>query len=124
VIALVLICWSGLAKADRNGDGSVKQNECLNCIQEYGQRICFSSDALTLQQNATFNTLVCICRSEEGTSVDCCIGDNAHIPIAGALDKKRTLKQENYLTSVCNLKDATIDDRCPPSKQDPPLKRK
>jgi hypothetical protein len=46
-------CWSDLAKADRNGDGFVKQNEYLNFIQEYGKRICFSTDALTLQQSAT-----------------------------------------------------------------------
>jgi hypothetical protein len=111
-------CWSDLAKADRNGDGFVKQNEYLNFIQEYGKRICFSTDALTLQQSATFNTLACICRSEERSAVDCCIGDNAQIPIAGAMDEKRTPRQKNYLTSVCKLTDATIDGRCPPSKQE------
>jgi hypothetical protein len=94
-------CWSDLAKADRNGDGYVKENEYLNFIQEYGKRICFSTDALTLQQSATFNTLACICRSEEGSSVDCCIGDNAQIPTVGALDENRTVTQKNYLTSVC-----------------------
>jgi hypothetical protein len=59
--------------------------------------------------------LACICRSEEGSSVDCCIGDNAQIPTVGALDENRTVTQKNYLTSVCNLTDATIENRCPSS---------
>lgn len=111
-------CYSDLAKADRNGDGYVKQNEYLNFIQEYGKRICFSTDALTLQQSATFNTLACICRSQEGTSEDCCLGDYAQIPTAGALlpENKQTPGQKNYLTSVCKLTDATIDGQCPPVK--------
>lgn len=113
-------CYSDLNLADRNGDGFVKQNEYLNFIQEYGKRICFSTDRLTLQQSATFNTLACICRSQEGQPQDCCLGDNAQIPTAGSTlpIAEQTPKQKNYLTSVCKLTDATIDGRCPPKIRD------
>jgi hypothetical protein len=110
-------CYSDLNKADRNGDGFVKQNEYLNFIQEYGKRICFSTDKLTLQQSATFNTLACICRQQEGENSDCCIGKNAQIPTDGALVPiaDQTPSQKNYLTSVCKLTDATIEGQCPPA---------
>lgn len=113
-------CYKDLHLADRNGDGFVKQNEYLNFIQEYGKRICFSTDALTLQQSATFNTLACICRSQEGSSPDCCLGPNARIPTGGALlpISEQTPSQKNYLTSVCKLTDATISGRCPPEKRE------
>ena len=110
-------CYSDLNQADRNGDGFVKLNEYLFFIQEYGMRICFSTDELSLQQVATFNTLACICRSQEGSSEDCCLGDNARIPTAGTLlpVSQQTPSQRNYLTSVCKLTDATMDGQCPPS---------
>lgn len=117
-------CYSDLKKADRNGDGFVKQKEYLNFIQEYGKRICFSTDKLTLQQSATFNTLACICRSQEGATEDCCLGANAQIPTAGAdlSPDAQTVNQKNYLTSVCKLTDATIDGQCPPAvrEREPP----
>jgi hypothetical protein len=113
-------CYSDLHKADRNGDGFVKQSEYLNFIQEYGKRICFSTDELTLQQSATFNTLACICRQQEGSKEDCCLGSKARIPTAGALVPiaDQTPSQKNYLTSVCKLTDATIEGQCPPSVRD------
>jgi hypothetical protein len=117
-------CFSDLQKADRNGDGFVKQNEYLNFIQEYGKRICFSTDALTLQQSATFNTLACICRNIAGETSDCCLEDNARIPTAGALSDARTPSQLSYLTTVCKLTDSTIDGQCPPAVRErdgPPL---
>lgn len=109
-------CYSDLDKSDLNRDGFIKQNEYLRFIQEYGKRICFSTDALTLQQYSTFNTLSCICRSQEGSSADCCVAENARIPTAGALlpIAQQTPNQRNYLTSVCKLTDATIDGQCPP----------
>lgn len=109
-------CYTDLHKADLNNDGFVKQNEYLGFIQEYGKRICFQTDRLTLQQAATFNTLACICRKQEGTPENCCIGKNARIPTDGALipTYMQTPGQRNYLTSVCKLTDATIDGRCPP----------
>ena len=112
-------CYSDLNRADRNGDGWVKRNEYLNFIQEYGKRICFSTDQLTLQQSATFNTLACICRTQEGSAEDCCLGDNAQIPTAGSLlpESQQTPSQRNYLTSVCKLTDATICGQCPPSQR-------
>jgi hypothetical protein len=113
-------CYSDLVKADRDGDGFVKQKEYLNFIQEYGKRICFSTNALTLQQSATFNTLACICRSQDNAADDCCLGKNAQIPTSGAnmpVDKQSP-NQKNYLTSVCKLTDATIDGQCPPAVRD------
>lgn len=113
-------CYSDLHKADRNGDGLVKRNEYLNFIQEYGKRICFSTDKLTLQQSATFNSLACICKSQEGSKDDCCIGDKAQIPTSGALTPiaDQTPGQKNYLTTVCKLTDATIEGQCPPVVRD------
>ena len=109
-------CYRDLDRADLNRDGFVKQNEYLRFIQEYGKRICFSTDALTLQQYSTFNTLACICRSQEGSDADCCVGAKAQIPTAGALQTiaAQTPNQRNYLTSVCKLTDATIDGQCAP----------
>jgi hypothetical protein len=113
-------CYSDLNKADRNGDGLVKRNEYLNFIQEYGKRICFSTDKLTLQQSATFNTLACICKDQEGSTEDCCIGKNAEIQTNGALTPiaDQTPGQKNYLTTVCKLTDATIEGQCPPVVRD------
>jgi hypothetical protein len=116
-------CFGDLARSDRNGDGFVKQDEYLSFVQEYGKRICFATDRLTLQQSATFNTLACICRSQEGASFDCCIGSNAQIPTSGALNPQRTRSEASYLTSVCKLTDATIDGKCPPkirARAEPP----
>lgn len=108
-------CYSDLATADRDGNGFVKQNEYLNFIQLYGKRICFSEDALTLQQSATFNTLACICLEEKGDP-SCCLGDNARIPTSGATlpISKQTPHQQNFLTTVCKLTAATISGKCPP----------
>jgi hypothetical protein len=109
-------CYQDLHKADLNKDGFVKQNEYLKFIQEYGKRICFQTDRLTLQQSATFNTLACLCRNQENASASCCIKDNARIMTDGALipQHKQTAGQRSYLTSVCKLTDATIDGKCPP----------
>ena len=109
-------CYSDLHKADRNGDGFVKFDEYLTFIQEYGKRICFSTDALSLQQSATFNSLACICKTQEGSAADCCLGDNAGIPTSGALTPiaDQTPSQQMYLTTVCKLTDATIEGQCPP----------
>jgi Spondin_N len=109
-------CYSDLHKADRNGDGFVKRDEYLYFIQEYGKRLCFLTDRLTLQQSATFNTLACICKDQEGSTEDCCIGKNAEIKTAGALTPiaDQSPSQRNYLTTVCKLTDATIEGQCPP----------
>jgi hypothetical protein len=109
-------CYSDLHKADRNGDGLVKFNEYLNFIQEYGKRICFSTNALSLQQSATFNSLACICKTQEGSAADCCLGDNASILTSGALTPiaDQTPSQQMYLTTVCKLTHATIEGHCPP----------
>jgi hypothetical protein len=109
-------CFLDIAASDRDGDGFIKQNEYLGFVQTYGRRICFGTDELTLQQSATFNTLACICRQQEGQQSNCCLGENARIPTAGSLlsEKQRSPIEQNYLTSVCKLTDATIDAKCPP----------
>lgn len=110
-------CYSDLDKADRNGDGVVKAKEYLNFVQEYGKRICFTTDALTLQQIGTFNTLACFCRTPDPKTDNCCLGGNAQIQTAGALlpTAQQTPSQQIYLTQVCKLTDATIDGKCPPT---------
>ena len=109
-------CFQDLVTADRNGDGLIRQKEYLGFIQEYGKnRRCFDTDALTLEQNAAFNSLACICRSQEGKAPDCCLGSNAQIVTAGALPPStRTEEQLQYLTAVCIVTDGTITGQCPP----------
>jgi hypothetical protein len=113
-------CFSDLLRADRNGDGQVKQGEYLNFIQEYGKRLCFKTDSLTLQQSGVFNSLSCICRSQENADSQCCMGNKAHLSTSGAdlASKSRSPIQTDYLTSICKLTDATIDARCPPILED------
>jgi hypothetical protein len=108
-------CFSDLMKSDRNGDGVVKKDEYLSFIQEYGKRICFTTDELSVQQKGVFNTLACLCASEAGNDENCCMGSNAQIPTAGVTSEKRTPKQTDFLTSVCKLTDATIDGTCRPT---------
>jgi hypothetical protein len=88
-------CIAALASADRNQDGAVKQNEFLDFINGYYERNCATGaqqTALTLQQEATFNTLACICRSIASEALDCYLAENARIPTAGAqlMAKDRT----------------------------------
>lgn len=112
-------CYEDLAASDKDGNGYVQQNEYLTFIQTYGKRKCFSEDALTLQQSGVFNSLACICRDQTGSAADCCLGDNAKIPTAGAADPSTATPDQNtYLTSVCKLTDATIDSSCPPVVND------
>jgi len=108
-------CFSDLVTADRNGDGLVKSDEYLGFIQEYGKRKCIENPELTLQQRIAFNTIACACRSEEGAAIDCCIGNNAQIQTAGAMNPARTGAQQGYLTSACRITDATLPPpACPP----------
>jgi hypothetical protein len=109
-------CYSDLVMADGDSDGFVYSAEYLVFVQAYGKRVCAYTNELSLQQLATFNTLACICRSQDNTADDCCLGSNAQIPTSGAETPvdQQTPNQKNYLTSVCKLTDATIDGQCPP----------
>jgi hypothetical protein len=80
------ICYDGLAQADVNGDNRVERDEYLNFVQLIGPPG-FLADIdsmlnapLPLQIN--FRTLACIC-GQNGGDAQCCIGENAHIPIDG-----------------------------------------
>lgn len=110
-------CYADLHTADVNNDGFVKQNEYLGFIQEYGKQRCFRTSRLTFLQSATFNRLACLCRQQENSREDCCIGDNARILTEGALlpPDIQTPAHRSYLTTVCKLTDATIDGYCAPS---------
>ena len=108
-------CFKDMVTSDRNGDGVITQNEYLGFIQEYGKRRCWEQDKLTLEQNAVFNALACLCESKEGSSPDCCLGNNARIPNAGALTPStRTEEELLSLTATCVWTDATIGGECPP----------
>ena len=119
-------CFSDLFRADRNGDGVIKQGEYLGFIQEYSrERLCLDWPALTLQQAAAFNSLACICRSL-GQPTNCCIGPAAQIPTAGAITPNaRTEADLQYLTATCIVTDGTLPpSQCPPiitPVVDPPL---
>jgi hypothetical protein len=109
-------CFKDLVTSDRDGNGIVEQKEYLGFIQEYGKRICYESDALTLEQQAAFNSLACLCRSREGNDASCCLEGNAKLPTAGALNPiGRTEEQMFYLTTVCTVTDGTMENsKCPP----------
>jgi hypothetical protein len=109
-------CFQDLVTSDRDGNGIVEQKEYLGFIQEYGKRICYESDALTLEQQAAFNSLACLCRSREGNDASCCLAGNAKLPTAGALNAiGRTEAEKLYLTTVCTVTDGTMENsKCPP----------
>jgi hypothetical protein len=121
-------CYKDLLTADRNGDGVIKEREYLSFIQEYGKRICFTTDQLTIQQRSVFNQLSCLCRTNTVAasvhdSIDngqCCIGNNAQIATASASKVKslRSPAEQDYLISVCKFTDATIDGSCRPDVAD------
>lgn len=101
-------CFRDLKAADLNGDGVVKSNEYLAFIQIYGIRICHTTDTLSLEQRAAFNTLACGCQAKEGGVDNCCILQNAQIETAGALDSKRTPAQRADLIRTCRITDGVI----------------
>ncbi|GKY92929.1 hypothetical protein MPSEU_000261900 [Mayamaea pseudoterrestris] len=114
-------CFSDLAASDKDGDGFIKDYEYLGFIQEYGKRICHQTDQLSLNQAAAFNALACRCRSQEGASFNCCLGQNAQIDTSGSLDPSRTSEQAAYLTAVCRVTDGTIPEPrgCKPDLYNP-----
>jgi hypothetical protein len=128
-------CFKDLVKADRNGDNVIKEDEYLSFIQEYGKRICFTTDNLNVQQKGVFNSLSCLCRTNTIASLStqeqgiangqCCIGNNAQITLTSASKDKgqRSPAEQDYLTTVCKLTDATIDGKCRPviDERDTPL---
>ncbi|GAX13299.1 hypothetical protein FisN_17Hh240 [Fistulifera solaris] len=108
-------CFADLITADVDGDGLIKKDEYLGFIQEYSKRKCIENPALTLQQRIAFNLISCGCRAEQGAPVECCLGENAQIRTAGAIDPDRTAEQQNYLTSACRVTDETLPPfNCPP----------
>jgi hypothetical protein len=118
-------CMNDLIASDKDGDGYIKDYEYLGFIQEYGKRICHTTDQLSLEQSAAFNALACRCRSRENQDANCCLGQNAQIDTGGALDPGRTAEQLAYLTAVCRVTDGTIYEPrgCPPDQyvpNDPP----
>lgn len=108
-------CFVDLVAADVNGDGLIKKDEYLGFIQEYSKRKCIENPTLTLQQRVAFNLISCGCRAEQGSPVDCCLGENAQIRTDGAINPDRTAAQQNYLTSACRITDETLPPfNCPP----------
>jgi hypothetical protein len=108
-------CFKDLVTADRDGNGIINHDEYLGFIQEYGKRLCYEADKLSLEQHAAFSSLACLCRSKEGTDSSCCLEENAKIPTDGALNPTgRTEEEMFYLTTTCRVTDGTIDSSCPP----------
>jgi EF-hand domain pair len=105
-------CFDDLTLSDQDGDGYIKETDFLGFIQAYGLRNCYTTDSLTVQQVAVFNTLACLCRDQPGGTIDCCEGGNAQI--STAVDTNHNSNDDDYLTSVCKLTDATIPSRCSP----------
>lgn len=105
-------CFADLHMSDRNEDGAVNVGEYLFFIQQYGRRVCYSTEIITLEQRSAFNSLACSCLSKEGADESCCLGENAKLSTAGALDpESRTPEQLGFLTSVCRVTDGTLGER-------------
>ena len=82
-----------------------------------------------------FNSLACLCHTntiaslstqEQGiTNGQCCFGNNAQITTCTASKDKnqRSPAEQDYLTTLCILTDATIDGKCQPviAERDTPL---
>lgn len=111
-------CFQDLVTADRNNDGVIKSNEYLGFIQQYGKRICYTQEKLTLKQKSAFITLSCRCQGKDNASPSCCLGGNAEIPTAGALDPRtRTATQYADLVAACRVTDGVMEGQrgCDPN---------
>lgn len=108
-------CFRDLAQADLDGSGAIEKDEYLNFINVYGERICWYQEELTLEQHGAFNSLACICRSQEGNDSSCCLLDNAKLPTTNALNPElRTEEQLLFMTVACVVTDGTLEHLCTP----------
>jgi hypothetical protein len=108
-------CFADLVTADIDGSGSIEKDEYLNFINVYGERICWYQDELTLDQHGAFNSLACMCRSQEGNDASCCLLENAKLPNTGALTPgTRTEEELLFMTVACIVTDGTLEHLCTP----------
>lgn len=108
-------CFKDLMDADIDGSGAIEKDEYLNFINVYGQRICWYQEELTLEQHGAFNSLACICRSQEGNDASCCLLDNAKLPNKNAINAvERTEEELLFMTVVCVVTDGTLQHLCTP----------
>jgi hypothetical protein len=108
-------CYSALADADSNGDGSIKGDEYVAFLQQLGPDM-FLDDVtsvvdLPIILNANFNVLACLCTRDSPEGDDtCCVGANAGLDTAGADPSQMpTESQQSYLFWVCSLTNIAID---------------
>mmetsp|Transcript_3598 Transcript_3598/g.7175 ORF Transcript_3598/g.7175 Transcript_3598/m.7175 type:complete len:491 (-) Transcript_3598:180-1652(-) len=108
-------CFSDLVESDIDGSGAIEKDEYLNFINTYGRRICWYQEELTLEQHGAFNSLACICRSQEGNDASCCLLDNAKLYNTNALNPAaRTEEELLFMTVACVVTDGTLRHLCTP----------
>ena len=106
-------CYDGLAQADANGDDRVEIDEFLTFVQLIGPPG-FLADIDSLADSPSilqgiFRVLSCLCRQNVGDA-QCCIGENAHIPIDGVNDGETPdSSQASFLFLICSSTNRSIN---------------
>ena len=117
-------CYFELNQEDRNGDRTLNEDEYLQFVKDFGGRTeCLAGVTnMPLEFRLVWNQLSCECRFRGGSS-DCCLGDNANIPVAGTLvgqGERNVVREQTYLRQVCLRTDQAVITFCGPPPN-PPL---
>ena len=107
-------CIQDLYNSDEDGSGAVEFSEYLGFINKYGIRLCWSQDAITLEQIGTFNKLACLCENfDPDPNSTCCLGSNAKLPTDTPVNPDVLSDRDLFfLSQVCILTDRTMTYGC------------
>jgi hypothetical protein len=117
------VCLFELGQEDRNGNGILDDKEYLRFARGKRTECLANLDNLPLELRLVWNQLSCECRVRGGDD-DCCLRDNANIPVTGSDDfSGATINVQQYLRQVCLRTDQAIIAFCgpPPIAIIPPL---
>jgi len=109
-------CYLALNRHDDNENKQIDEDEFLDFAQDFGGNTeCWAQvTELPLELLTVWNQLSCECRSRGGAD-DCCLNENAHIPISGVLESDPVLVEEQFfLTHACLQTDQAIISYCGP----------
>ena len=118
-------CYTALNRHDDSGEKRITQEEYLDFCQDFGGRTeCLGQlQELPLELLIVWNQLSCEC-AVRGGDFNCCLNNNAHIPITGVLaDDQTSVEEQRFLRQVCLRTDQAIIAFCgpPPPPVIPPL---
>jgi hypothetical protein len=119
------VCYFELDQEERSGNGILDIDEYFEFAKDFGGRTeCLGNlTFLPLDLRLVWNQLSCECTVRGGDD-ECCLGNNANIPVAGSDNfKEASVKEQQYLRQVCLRTDQAIIAYCgpPPAATIPPL---